>query len=115
MSLLVNLVSSSDGNDISVGLTWVVYLLFYLEQIFLPSHVCIHFLTVIATCNTFQQYCNNISDNCNTCVVIQNPERVAIVVKGDTLPTFLKVPISHLLLMVRTSNLDTMFSILYRQ
>ena len=28
------------------------------------------FLTVIATCNTFQQYCNNISDNCNTCVVI---------------------------------------------
>ena len=53
MSLLVNLVSSSDGNDIGVGLTCTVYIppflctyvcpLFYLEQIFLPSLVCILF------------------------------------------------------------------------
>ena len=83
MSLLVNLVSSSDGNDIGVGLTYVVISIpmspFYLEQIFSPSLVCILFLTVIATCNTFQQYWNNISDNCNTCLVITNPERVVIV------------------------------------
>ena len=59
MSLLVNLVSSSDGNDIDVGgvmavarlLLWVdigslppfLCPLFYLEQTFLPSLVCILF------------------------------------------------------------------------
>ena len=57
MSLLVNLVSSSDGNDIGVGLIGSIppFLcpLLYLEQIFLLSLVCILFLTVIATCNTF--------------------------------------------------------------
>ena len=55
MSLLVNLVSSSDGNDIGVGLTYVGSIppflcpFFYLEQIFLPSLVCILFLTVICS------------------------------------------------------------------
>ena len=48
MSMLMNLVSSSDGNDIGVGLTKVVYFhsvcpLFNLEQIFLPSLDCILF------------------------------------------------------------------------
>ena len=43
----MNLVSSSDGNDIGVGLIGSIppFLcpLFYLEQIFLTSHVCIIF------------------------------------------------------------------------
>ena len=43
MSLLVNLVSSNDGNDIGVGLTCgtppFLCLHFYLDQIFLPSLV----------------------------------------------------------------------------
>ena len=75
LSLLVNLVSSSDGNDIGVGLTKVVYLHcyvpFFIWNKFLYPHLLAYFyVTVIATCNTFQQYCNNISDNCNNCVVI---------------------------------------------
>ena len=78
MSLLVNLVSSSDGNDIGVGLTYVVYfhsyVPFFVWNKFFYLHLFAYsFLTVIATCNTFQQYCNNISDNCNTCVVIHKP------------------------------------------
>ena len=60
MSLLVNLVSSSDGNDIGVGLTYVVYLHsyvpFFIWNKFFYSHLFAYFfLTVIATCNTFQQ------------------------------------------------------------
>ena len=75
MSLLVNLVSSSDGNHIGVGLTLVVYLHYYVpffvwNKYFYPHLFAYFFVTVIATCNTFQQYCNNISDNSNTCVVI---------------------------------------------
>ena len=56
MSLLVNLVSSNDGCWVDIrSVPPFLCPLFYLEQIFYSHLFAYFFLTVIATCNTFQQ------------------------------------------------------------